>query len=407
MIYFLTGCNAAIYEASLKEPWSNQFKKNEFAIKMLFNYSVESNALSIVRILNEIAFKFKINKFLTFLQINAMKKECITYEGSFGPEIDSFLEKSRVRLPEHPNIIKMYGVFVDQIPELPKAKELFKNALPPRLATEGYGRNATLFLVMKLYGMNLKEYLKSNLLRPDQSLSLLTQLFTAIAHLYKNRISHRDLKSDNILLDFSLDPDYPALILTDFGLCSTSLNVPYLTDDMTIGGNRALTAPEIITSVPGVFSRLDYRKSDLWACGAISYELYNNCNPFYPNESGRYLNSYSYKEEELPRAFNMPIYIQTLVREILNRDPNLRPEISVCTTLCNLLMFCDELALKFIANARLTDKQLIKKINLILSDTLFFTRKKLNKMQMKMKLMFLMDLEDLGSCKEAIKYFEI
>ena len=381
----IIGCNAAIYEAYLKQPWSEQLNDKKLAIKMLFNYDVESNAFSIMK---------------------AMNKECIPYEGSFGPEIDTLIGSNRTKLPAHPNIVRMYGLFVDQIPDLPKAKELFKNALPPRLHENGYGRNMTLFIVMHRYQMNLKEYLNTNYLTPDQSLSLLTQLLAGVEHLIKYQISHRDLKTDNILLEFDLDQNFPSLAISDFGCSTTSLSVPYLTDDICIGGNRALTAPEIVTSIPGIFSRLDYRKSDLWTIGTIAYELYNNCNPFYPNKQGVYLNSYSYKESELPRPLNMPIYVETLVREILNRDPAFRPNIEVCTTLCNLLMFCDELSLKCIANSRLKEKQLMKKINLLLSDTLFFASKKLNKLQLKVKLMFLMDL-DVNNVKEAIKYFEI
>lgn len=102
----------------------------------------------------------------------------------------------------------------------------------------------------------------------------------------------------------------------------------------------------------------------------------------------------------------MPIYIERLIKEILNRDPAKRPDIEICSTLCALLMFCDELSLKFIANCRLNEKELMKKINLLLSDTLFFARKKLNRLQIKLKLMFLIDLE-IDNVKEAIKYFEI
>lgn len=247
--YIGKGCNAAIYSAHLKKPFADQdiIKDKQFAIKMLFNYDTESNAISIMK---------------------AMNKETVPFNGSFGNEINSLFNKfGRKKLPPHPNIVKMYGIFVDQIPELPKAKELFKNALPPRLHENGYGRNMTLFLVMKRYKLNLKEYLKTNRPSADQSLSLLTQLFNGVEHLVTNNLAHRDLKTDNILLEFDLDAQYPTLVITDFGLCSTSLIIPYLTDEMSIGGNRALCAPEIITAIPGLFSKLDYSKSDLWACG--------------------------------------------------------------------------------------------------------------------------------------------
>ena len=54
------------------------------------------------------------------------------------------------KLPPHPNIVTMHGVFVDQTPDLPEGVEAYPSALPPRLNKEGgFGRNATMFLVMK------------------------------------------------------------------------------------------------------------------------------------------------------------------------------------------------------------------------------------------------------------------
>lgn len=52
-------------------------------------------------------------------------------------------------LPPHVNIVKMYKSFIDYVPDLPNAKELYPDALPYRLNPEGCGRNMSLFLVMK------------------------------------------------------------------------------------------------------------------------------------------------------------------------------------------------------------------------------------------------------------------
>ncbi len=32
-------------------------------------------------------------------------------------------------------------------------------------------------------------------------------------------VAHRDLKTDNLLLDLSGGPDYPRLVISDFGCC--------------------------------------------------------------------------------------------------------------------------------------------------------------------------------------------
>ena len=46
---------------------------------------------------------------------------------------------------------------------------------------------------------------------------------------------------------------------------------------------------------------LDYRKSDLWAAGAVAYEIFGMNNPFYRLDSGKRLRSTTYREVELPQ----------------------------------------------------------------------------------------------------------
>jgi len=45
---------------------------------------------------------------------------------------------------------------------------------------------------------------------------------------------------------------------------------------------------------------LDYRKSDLWAVGALAYEIFGFNNPFYRLDDGTRLRSATYREDDLP-----------------------------------------------------------------------------------------------------------
>ncbi len=64
---------------------------------------------------------------------------------------------------------------------------------------------------------------------------------------------------------------------------------------------------------------MDYTKSDLWACGTIAYEIFGKANPFY------LLKNATYKENELPAlGSDIPIIVQRLVENILQRNPNKR-----------------------------------------------------------------------------------
>lgn len=163
------------------------------------------------------------------------------------------------------------------------------------------------------------------------SILLLAQLLEGVAHLTAHDIAHRDLKSDNLLLDTS-ETDTPILVISDFGCCladkQNGLMLPYTSYDVDKGGNTALMAPEILSQQPGVFSVLNYSKSDLWAAGAIAYEIFGCINPFYGDKNRGKLRSINYKEDELPDLpDHVPTVISMLVKNCLMRNPN---KVSFC-----------------------------------------------------------------------------
>lgn len=138
----------------------------------------------------------------------------------------------------------MYSSFVDSFPLLKEANEYYPMAIPSSLSPDSCGRNKTLFIVMKRYDVTLSEYLRLNKLDRDERLLLLAQLLEALLYLQRNSIVHRDLKSDNLLIC----NETGTLVLTDFG-CAVhqppNLRVPYVTDEISKGGNLALMAPEV------------------------------------------------------------------------------------------------------------------------------------------------------------------
>ncbi|VDI72642.1 PTEN induced putative kinase 1 [Mytilus galloprovincialis] len=107
--------------------------KYNLAIKMMFNYEVESKADSIMK---------------------AMEKETVPARVPIYQLGDSWYFRNRVRLkslPQHPNIVDMIGAFVDpfNVPQLSVAMETYPAALPKRLYSSGLGRNMTMYIVMK------------------------------------------------------------------------------------------------------------------------------------------------------------------------------------------------------------------------------------------------------------------
>lgn len=325
------------------EEKNNDIETYPMALKMMFNYDIQSNAMSILR---------------------AMYKETIPavnkYCNADAEGWEKHLMEQAVQLPPHPNIVLMVGVFCAQVPNLMQSSSLYPMALPQRLNPQGYGRNMSLFLLMKRYEYSLGEYMNvSKDISLRTRMLLFAQLLEAVAHLYRHGIAHRDLKSDNILIDMNGNDVHPVLVLSDFGCCLADKNhglmLPYTSIDIDKGGNTALMSPEIITKTPGTFSILDYSKSDLWACGAIAYEIFDSINPFYgqPNinqtESSLQpiLKSSTYQDEELPPlSENVPLLVRKLITNILHRNPNHRLAPDIAANVMQLFLWAPSSWLK-------------------------------------------------------------
>ncbi|KAK3870312.1 hypothetical protein Pcinc_024466 [Petrolisthes cinctipes] len=309
-------------------------KDYPLAMKMMFNYEAESNAPAILRAMCKELLPARCVQ-LDEEQLEWQERLC----GKLTP------------LPPHPNIVEMPFVFVDRVPLLEDSMSLYPNALPARLNPGGYGRNMSLFCVMKRYDASLREYLSQSHPSEHTCLLLLTQLLEAVLHINTHGVAHRDLKSDNILLSLGEGWDYPLLVLTDFGcsIASDSSNIsvrfPSLDADPR-QGNPALMAPEIITAVPGLIQSVNFSHSDLWAAGALAYEIYGQENPFCgPQQEAskkkqKALNSATYKESQLPRlSKKAPPAVRHLVHDLLRRNPRNRPSPAVAATLCQLLLW--------------------------------------------------------------------
>lgn len=327
------GSNAAVYAARQKEnPNSETFHTHEpaeafpYAVKMMFNLDTESNASSILRSMCAETLPARVH-----------------YSNTELVEWEESLKENFVALPPHPNIVAMHCVFADWVPAIPGALSDYPDVLPPRINPDGYGRNMTLFLLMKRYDCSLREYISDRSLNSREAVLMLTQLLEAVSHMVRCGVAHRDIKSDNILLDLS--DSHPMLVVSDFG-CSLAdktfgLSMPFRTYDTNRGGNPALMAPEVACATPGLFAHIDYSKADAWAVGTLFYEMVSETgNPFYRSASGPSLLTRTYTDDELPQLpDSVPPVIATLVRHLLARNPNQRPSAEVAATVCQLFLW--------------------------------------------------------------------
>ncbi|XP_065506202.1 serine/threonine-protein kinase PINK1, mitochondrial [Caloenas nicobarica] len=357
------GCSAAVYEAAIpfscdrrgcagsscfagqgpsvqrdrgsasppaeEEPVQKQPSKDAFplAIKMMWNISAGSSSEAI---------------------LDAMGRELVPATGAaLAGEYGAVSGRrkpvlGRKKLQPHPNIIQVIRAFTSSVPLLPGAFADYPDVLPFSLNPRGIGHSRTLFLVMKNYPCTLRQYLRES--SPDVVLStmMILQLLEGVDHLVRHGIAHRDLKSDNILVEFD-SAGCPWLVITDFGCCladeTVGLRLPFTSSYVDRGGNGSLMAPEVITASPGPGTVINYSKADAWAVGAIAYEILGLANPFY-GHGDTALESRSYREEELPALpDHVPLELKQVIKMLLQRDPNKRLSARVAANVLHLSLW--------------------------------------------------------------------
>lgn len=71
---------------------------------------------------------------------------------------------------------------------------------------------------------------------------ILTQVLEALTHLSRHKVAHRDLKTDNILVQNTKEETI-SVVVSDFGCCwankSYGFKCPYLTEDIDKGNKNA------------------------------------------------------------------------------------------------------------------------------------------------------------------------
>ncbi|CAI2373864.1 unnamed protein product [Moneuplotes crassus] len=166
------------------------------------------------------------------------------------------------------------------------------------------------------------------------------QLVNAVEYLHLRNVAHRDIKLDNILLD-----DNFQAMLIDFGFSEECrLKVGDKLDDCeraNIRGTKGYISPEQLYADGN--DLICFKKCDIFALGVVLFILLKGVRPFESptrdDEKYQYLilkkNSYFWKMHQMKRReFSNKVYsilsheVKSLVCDLLNPDPNKRPDIS-------------------------------------------------------------------------------
>ena len=184
---------------------------------------------------------------------------------------------------EHPNIVKMFDFF-----------ETDKDVISVCEYCEG-----ELFQILEDDGRLPLEEVKS----------IAGQLVSALYYLHSNRILHRDMKPQNILISTT-----NSIKLCDFGFArAMSIETMVLT---SIKGTPLYMAPELVNEKP-----YDHN-ADLWALGCILYELFFGEPPFYTNSIFQLVNMILKDEVKWP--VDADAALKDFLSGLLIKDSSLR-----------------------------------------------------------------------------------
>ena len=172
------------------------------------------------------------------------------------------------------------------------------------------------FIVMEyVEGVSLAELLKrGEILSSDQIRSIGIQVCHALDFAHSKGVIHRDIKPGNILLS----PDLSTAKVTDFGIARLDRSSQVQTD-------RLLGTPQYMSPEQCKGGVLDGR-SDLFAVGALLYELITLQKPFPGENMTVIIHSVLTKTPPAPTAISpeIPEQLSKVVMKALEKDPDQR-----------------------------------------------------------------------------------
>jgi serine/threonine protein kinase/class 3 adenylate cyclase len=156
---------------------------------------------------------------------------------------------------------------------------------------------------------------KTRRLPQGEAVEIGLQLSGALAHAHERGIVHRDVKPGNIWL-----AQDGTVKLGDFGL-AVSVDRTRLTQEGMMVGTVAYMAPEqALGRAPDV-------RSDLYALGAVLYEMLTGKPPFLGDDAVAIISQHIHTQPVAPTWHNKEISprLEALVTQLLEKDPERRP----------------------------------------------------------------------------------
>jgi len=150
-------------------------------------------------------------------------------------------------------------------------------------------------------GRNLRQLITDGPLPVVPTLEVAVQAAQALDAAHARGIVHRDVKSENVMVEVNADGSYGRAVLMDFGVARLHSAQARLTRDGSTVGTAAYMAPEQAYS-----SKVDGR-ADLWSLGVILYEVLTGRMPFSGENEQAVLYSIVERQPETPSSLRPEI----------------------------------------------------------------------------------------------------
>ena len=215
-------------------------------------------------------------------------------DGSFDtPEEEQrFLREARhVAQLNHPNIVPVY--------------EIGRDTDQP-------------YIVSKFIdGMTLSDLINHRRVDSIEAAAIMAKVADAVGYAHEKKITHRDIKPGNILLDHDLEP-----FVTDFGLARAEDAGEFtITIQGQVVGTPSYMSPE---QVKGDTTRIG-PLSDVYSLGVVFYRMLTGELPFRGSKR-LMMHQIQFEEPRSPRTLNelIPRDLETIALKAMSKEPTLR-----------------------------------------------------------------------------------
>jgi eukaryotic-like serine/threonine-protein kinase len=161
-------------------------------------------------------------------------------------------------------------------------------------------------------GNTLLQHIKNNgPMSPSEAQLLFEAIVDAITHIHDNGIIHRDIKSNNIMINSSKE-----IKLLDFGIAKTNQGTRITQIEQVIGTDQYL-APEILSGREANFS------TDIWSLGVLLYEMVTGILPFEDTDRIKLYEKIKNSVYQPPSKVCLSVtpQIETIISKCLKKKP--------------------------------------------------------------------------------------